>query len=240
MRLAFRILGRLALLGPGALLGGCGGGETTLVAEPATIEFGAVPWRDVVERPLLLVNRSQAPVFVTELKPNCQCFSVDPFRRTIDPGETRRVTVRFESAKVSPQPLRGKKIDVVCDDPVRPLFEVPVEGAPFLTWLVSPESVDMGTLDDDARARTWTVHVRSGEGSSVVVQDAATSPPGQLVATIEPLASGGADVHVRLADGVAGVGVRFQGVLSLRLAVTQPDGSERRVTSSVKVEGDWP
>ncbi len=233
---AFVVVLLLAALGPG----GCGRGEAGhLVARPAKLDFGRVVWKDVVDRTLVLENRGPSPVLVTDVVPNCVCFQVLPFRQNIGPSEKREVTIRFASGHVPPMPMRGKKLDVLSDDPEAGHLVVPMEGEPFAPYEIVPPKLDVHTLDVEGRAASWTVQVRSIGRSSVEVGTPKTYPADVLEARVAPQESG-ADIVVRIPEGAPIGHGRLKGWISIPLALTLPDGAKREVQETVRVAGDWP
>lgn len=231
----------LAVLALAPLAAGCGPGEPDhLVATPPVLDFGTVVHGDVVERALALENRGTGRVLVTDVIPNCKCFEVLPFRRTLDAGERREVRIRFVTERVPAMPLRGKKIDVLSDDPGAPRIEVPIEGTPFQPYTVAPPRLELDTLDADSRARERTVRIRAAGETRLEVSEALqVSPPEVIAATVRPL-DDGADVVVTIRDDAPAGEGRLHGWISVPLEAVLPDGTRRVGRETIRVEGTWP
>lgn len=224
------------------LLGGtaCGGGRPKgLTIQPGEIDFGAVVHGEVAERTLTLANTGSRPILVTDLVPNCVCFEVSPFRRTLEPGDTREVRIRFLSERVPATRLRGKKLDVMSDDANAARTEIPIQAMPFRPFTVSPPSLDLTGLDAEAAARRRTIRVRAGEGSKVEVGTPQVSPPDVLEVDVAPVEDG-ADVHVRARFPEGGLSAPLRGWIALPLDVVLPDGRQRRMQGTVRVVGGTP
>ncbi len=228
----------LAFVSSAFLLSGCGQ-EDGLVATPATLDFGAVPYKDEPTMNLVLENHGRRTVFVSAVTPNCACFSVGTFLRTIEPGERRAVPVTFHSGRISPERLRGKVLTVMSDDAGSSNVLIHLEADPFLTHSVTPESIRIGRVDDAAKARSWKVSVRPGAGCQVHVARATVRPEKPWRVEVRPAEGGGEDAILTLdfaKDPAAGL---FRAMLTLELELTLPGGGTRRVAENVPLEGSW-
>ncbi len=96
-------------------------GGPRLSLEEELFDFGSVIDGTVVVHTFPLTSAGDAPVTILQVSHPCGCTTYELDKETIDPGETARLTVRFNTAGYSrnPQPVE-QTITVYSNDPAGP------------------------------------------------------------------------------------------------------------------------
>ncbi len=230
----------LALAGALLLVQGCGGGdEDRLTASPTRIEFGRMLHGDVSERTLTLTNRGPVDVSITHVSANCSCIEHHPFGRLLHPGEERTLTIFLLSGAVGTGPLRGKHLDIVSSDPIRPHLQVELGGEIVQSITVLPVTLELGTLGAPPSLETQLVRVRPGPGMEVELVRYRGQPQEQLeIETVE--VDAGVDFSVRWKPPVEHGRGRFLGSLEIRTRVSGAGFEPRELKHVVRIQGEWP
>lgn len=186
---------------------GCGpDAPTHLAASTDTIDFGRVERGYPARRTLTLTNHGTDEVMVTGAAFNCACFVARPFQRKLLAGESVDVEVEFRSGLVEAGRIRGKKLDILSDDPVAPRITIQLEGEGFERFHVDPNSLDLGEISAETPPDLPVLHVTPSPGFTVEVGAVKTIPAGDIVARAEPHERG-VDIHLvwgeRARDGNA-------------------------------------
>ncbi|MFV1958495.1 MAG: DUF1573 domain-containing protein [Planctomycetota bacterium] len=232
-------IGLLAALRLGlTVLGACGRDSgRRLAVEPASLDFGHVLRGDRTTRTLTLRNEGRQPVFISAVKPNCVCFSVAPFERSLQPGDVREVRITLSSGLVPPERLRGKKVEIFSDDPVEPQRSVALEGDVYQPFVVVPERIELGRLAGEGRAKVWKVRVRPREGYEARVSRSAISPPDLF--RVETEMDGGDTVLALYLEPNARGDGHLKATMAIDVLAAGEGLPQRSIVSRVLLEGDW-
>lgn len=100
-----------------------------LAASPELYDFGVAMDGVVVEYTVALTNSGTSPLTISYVSYNCACTSYSLPKRSIAPGETVMMTVRFNTRGYShyPQPV-SQTLTISSNDPNRPQLPVTVRG----------------------------------------------------------------------------------------------------------------
>jgi hypothetical protein len=231
------VLLALAALAPG--LTACSGDEGPghLTAATSRIDFGQVVHGDRANRSLTLTNHADRPVFISRTDPNCACFRILPFLRTLHPGESTDLEIELDSTKVPAERLRGKVLVIESDDTVMPYLRIALEGTIVALYHVEPRRLDAGVVRAGAEI-PQRIRIRPTRGYRVEVVEVLALPQGLLDVTVEPTEDGYA-LALRLHDDVTGRGA-LSAVVRPHLRVTGDDGTDRRYEEDVRILGQWP
>ena len=218
---------------------GCGnGGAKRLSVSVAKLDFGRVLHGDALERVVTLRNTRSRDVTVTGTTFNCACFQLHPFRKMLHPGDSRDLRITFLSGAVPPGELRGKKMDILSDDPLYPKIEVALLGEVVKSMTLRPEIVNLGALADPESRKPFVVRLRPEPGMSVEVTRWSVKPADLLEATAKEV-EGGMDFEIHLVEGASGSG-KLAGWLEVRAKVTGEAFTERNIDRVVRIQGEWP
>jgi hypothetical protein len=75
---------------------------------------------------LIVKNEGDAPLEITDVRTTCGCTLVEPGRKSVPPGETTDVKVRYNSE--GKQGHVESKVIIESNDPQRPTVEMPISG----------------------------------------------------------------------------------------------------------------
>ena len=238
---SIRRVGRLTALALTAavLLGGCGGGdEAGLVVAPSVLDWGQVIHGERLVRELTLTNTSKQAIYVNEVKPNCKCVQPGPFQRNLHPGESRTVQVVLDTSTLPIGELKGKKLDILSNDPHQPFASADVVATVYRTHTIAPEGrLDVGRLAGMRRDLDWRVLLRPVGDAKIELVRAVVSPAGVFDITTEAV-DDGHDVLLRVAKDAGGDGV-IQCRLAVELEVEEPGRAKRRAVERIRVDGSW-
>ena len=198
---------------------GCGnGGPDRLTVAPGTVDFGTVLYGENAVRELVLKNHRAEDVIVTRSPANCRCVRVRGFEQVIRPGDERRIEVILETRFTKPGRLRGKKIDILSNDPLYPKIEVPTEADILQPFTVVPAQIDFGPRSPESAFDPRSVAVRPGPGLRMEVLGWRAVPPDTLRVEMRD-AAGGVDFEIRPSDG-AGKRGPFRAEVTFRVRVS--------------------
>ena len=208
-----------------------------LVADPAVLDFGTLPYGQRVTRTVRLRNATDGPVTIGLVGGNCSCIHVrTSYSNRLAPGEVSELTVDLISGNVPPGTLSGKAVRIPYDP--GGLLQVPVKAVLEEVVRVNPTSLDFGAVAaGTGSAEPKTVQIRRGEGYVVRVQRAEVEPKDVFEARRAEV-EGGVDVVVALRPGAKGVG-RVQGSLKLGLEVSGDRMETKRDELAVPLTLEW-
>jgi hypothetical protein len=133
-------------------------------------DFGHVPKAGKVVHTYLVKSVGEDTLIIAKVRTTCGCTSAPLSRDTLAPGETARLDVVFDPAKVMVGETT-KRLHVVCNDPNNPLAEIRFrakigDGSSLVR--ITPAFVDFDTVLAGTRtSRTLIIENTSGEKLSL-------------------------------------------------------------------------
>jgi hypothetical protein len=191
--------------------------QPKISAEPARIDFGTVEEGAVVEREFQISNRGDAKLEISRIVAPCGCTVPEMDKRTLAPGESAPLKVRFETRGFFGRKVRSVRIytnegenhSVVLElvgevrravsvSPPRLNFDDLLQGSTSeqsFTVAVNNPQLKLGLVS--TRSRFIAVESEGDESrKTVVVKILPSAPPGILRASINVTVEGGATVAV--------------------------------------------
>jgi hypothetical protein len=89
-------------------------------------DFGTINEGQLVKTDFVFTNTGKSPLNIRETKANCGCTVSKPDKDTLDPGESSKITVTFNS-----QGRRGrqqKMVTIFSNDPTAPTQQITIKG----------------------------------------------------------------------------------------------------------------
>jgi hypothetical protein len=217
---------------------GCGEDKPLIEVSPATHDFGRVLKGQLPEFGFTLTNNSTR-VVAFKAQPNCSCFAVAQGLAPLDPGQSRRFQVLFDTTALPAQRVKGKWIRIHTDHPDMEEIVVPLEGEIYRVYEIRPSSFNLGRIDgrpENHKARV--VQVRTLEGHEVELTGSFAMPPIFDIVAV-PQEGGGINVEVTLRESARrAIGV-FRAQIRLELRLTAPDGKVSEDKPILKLQGLW-
>jgi hypothetical protein len=100
--------------------------ENTAKVDPYTWDMGQIKRGEVLKRLFNLKNESDRVLNITGINTSCNCTVSEVKNKTLLPGQSTEVTVRFNSRGYSPGPLQ-QHVYINTDDPNRPVLKFTVK-----------------------------------------------------------------------------------------------------------------
>jgi hypothetical protein len=133
-------------------------------------DFGHIPKTGKVVHTYQIKSVGEDTLIIAKVRTTCGCTSAPLSKDTLAPGETARLDVIFDPAKVMVEETT-KRLHVVCNDPNNPLAEIRFRakiGNGSSLVKVTPAFVDFDTVLAGAETvRTLTIENTSGEKLSL-------------------------------------------------------------------------
>jgi len=132
-------------------------------------DFGRIFQDEVVSYRYRVSNKGSAPLQIKEIRPSCGCSYTVLGQRTIPPGESTFIEVRFD-----PTGMMGtihKSLDVISDDPSSPNSLLTFEASVVQEIMPSTTVVFFREVSRSASASS-KIHLQSGDEQPIVVTEA--------------------------------------------------------------------
>ena len=176
-------------------------GATIQFATPV-YDFGKVTAGDVVSYTYIFTNIGTETLTLTSVAPSCGCTTAGEWTKTVEPGKTGSIPIRFASAQTS-GPV-GKTVTVNCNDPVTPTTVLQIKGTLWQPIEVNPRYA-MLNATTESPSTSVTVRITNNTDQALTVfppesnnkaftAEMTTTQPGKgyevVVKTVPPLAAG--------------------------------------------------
>ncbi len=222
-------------------LAGCGHGEGLVEITPKTYDFGRVQQGTLPTATFTIKNGSDRVVSIMP-QANCSCFGVERGKslRPLDPGDSMKVNVIFDTTAKPPGPVQGKYVTFSLDHPKQPSVVVPLKGEIYKSFNLNPAMVNLGRIDGRPRNfEARVVSVTPQSGYTVRLQRVAATPDVFDIETVDT-PSGGIDLSLSLRQGgrPRPLGA-FRADVRLELELTAPGGKVFQQRPVVKIQGSW-
>lgn len=100
--------------------------ENTSKPDPDTWDLGQIKRGKVIKGSFDLKNESGRVLNITGINTSCDCTGLEVKNKTLLPGQSTEVSVKFNSRGYSPGPLK-QYIYINTDDPNRPVLKFTVK-----------------------------------------------------------------------------------------------------------------
>jgi uncharacterized protein (DUF58 family) len=91
--------------------------------EPSKVDFGTVRVGESTECSLTLHNPGKIRLLITSIKPSCQCVVSELATRSVEPGNSTVLKIRFTAANAG---RKEQRIVFESNDPTKPVFALQV------------------------------------------------------------------------------------------------------------------
>lgn len=174
-----------------------GSADTPAVAAPVIdadrteYNYGQVDETTPVEFTFTLRNRGDAPLTISQVETSCGCTSTQIGGKSLAPGESTPLTVRF-----NPRGRRGrqeKQVVISSNDPRQPKLMLKLVGTVTADIDCQPQRVDFIDIKErDAVERTISVAIREG----VIARVTGVSVSSDVIKASLSASGSGSDVRV--------------------------------------------
>lgn len=213
----------------------------SIVVDPAAFDLGRILDGEHVSKKILLRNAGRAELVIREIKSDCGCTVVDlpPEARRIAPGETREVSISFDSTGRARPEAQTKRITILSNDPVNPEVVVTLDVLVESEYRLSPAgSIHLQSLRRGDESRR-TLDVLPGSlGKPVRVVKVEVNPEMPLTVRVDAFeqdSQRGSRISFKALDD-APLGV-LRGQVTLHIEVENRT-LERRVSVQAMIVGD--
>ena len=130
--------------------------QPNLVLVEPVFEFGEVDNSETVTHTFVLRNEGDAPLEISDVKPDCGCTTADAKQRTVAPGEETELTASLKLA--GRYGALRKRVRIFSNDPDTPHAVVTLSGTATSMIDVAPRTISVrGTKEDPIGVQTVTV-----------------------------------------------------------------------------------
>ena len=173
-------------------------------------DFGKLTAGEVVNYTYIFTNVGTETLTLTSVAPSCGCTTAGDWSRSVEPGKTGNIPIRFASAQYS-GPV-GKTVTVNCNDPAQPTVVLQIKGTLWQPIEVNPRYA-MLNATTESPSTSVTVRITNNTEQPLIlyppesnnkafVAEMTTNQPGKVfevtVRTVPPLAAGNATGIINL------------------------------------------
>lgn len=142
-------------------------------AQPV-FDFGRISSGESVKHDFIFTNAGDAKLVLTAVQPSCGCTAAGEWSREVEPGQTGRIPIQFNSASFNG--AVSKSITVVCNDPAQSHAYLQFKGTVWKPIDLNPPFAILNLTPELTRAFT-TINVTNNMDQPVDVWDAKVSNP---------------------------------------------------------------
>jgi hypothetical protein len=102
-------------------------------------DFGRINAGEVRKHEFIFTNTGTAALQITEVRPGCGCTTAGAWDKRVEPGQTGRIPLQFNSAGFSGSISKGAT--VTCNDPTQTNVYLTLKGAIWRPIEITPQSV---------------------------------------------------------------------------------------------------
>ena len=173
-------------------------------------DFGKVTAGDVVSYTYIFTNIGTETLTLSSVAPSCGCTTAGDWSRSVEPGKTGTIPIRFASANAA-GPV-GKTVTVNCNDPATPTVVLQIKGTLWQPIEVNPRYA-MLNATTESPSTSVTVRITNNTEQPLIVYppesnnkaftaEMTTNQPGKVfevvVKTVPPLAAGSVTGNINL------------------------------------------
>lgn len=177
-----------------------------IMVSPDSFDFGTLEQEQVRTTEVTITNAGGAPLEIERLETTCGCTAAEPDEKVLQPGESTRLTITFDSKRFMGD--QHKSVLIHTNDPTEPMKEIKIRAFVHAPLIFTPQwrSVGFGMgRASEMRPQTITVMSPDVEALEIELSDVDTdllkvevgpSPKGdprekQLTFTVQPGAPAG-------------------------------------------------
>lgn len=146
-----------------------------LVVADRVFDFGTVQKGVSLRHDFVVHNRGNAPLEISEVRPACGCTTAGEWTRTLAPGASGSIPLKFDSAQFS-GPI-AKTITVVSNDPATPETVLEIKGIVRAPVMVSHPVIIFPALTDPTQSATRSVTIRHEVEGALKLSDLTCDKP---------------------------------------------------------------
>lgn len=138
-------------------------------------EFGKVTQGAVVKTDFYFTNTGNAVLEITAVKPGCGCTTAGTWDRRVEPGQTGKIPVEFNSTDFQGNISKG--VTVVCNDPARRTTSLKVSGNVWCPITVLPSTAIFQAEAGEQTNQTRVVRIQSNMDQPLALSAPVSSSP---------------------------------------------------------------
>ena len=146
-----------------------------LVVSNRIFDFGTVQKGASLRHDFIIHNRGDAPLEISEVRPACGCTTAGEWTRTLAPGASGSIPVKFDSAQFS-GPIT-KTVTVISNDPATPETVLEIKGIVRSPVMVSHPVIIFPALTDPTLSATRSVTIRHEVEGALKLSDLTCDKP---------------------------------------------------------------
>lgn len=146
-----------------------------LVVTDRVFDFGTVQKGTSLRHDFIIHNRGNAPLDISEVRPACGCTTAGEWTRTLAPGASGSIPVKFDSAQFS-GPIT-KTVTVISNDPATPETVLEIKGIVRSPVMVSNPVIIFPALTDPTQSATRSVTIRHEIEGALKLSDLTCDKP---------------------------------------------------------------
>jgi hypothetical protein len=135
------------------------GADPHVAFASTNFDFGVVKSGDLVKHSFLFTNTGTATLTITNVKPGCGCTTAGDWDREVQPSQTGRIPLQFNSAGFS-GPV-AKTAEVFCNDPAQSNIILQLTGTVWKPIDITPAVVVFQPSEEDLARETKSVRIAS-------------------------------------------------------------------------------
>lgn len=146
-----------------------------LVVAERLFDFGTVQKGASLRHDFVIHNRGNAPLEISDVRPACGCTTAGEWTRTLAPGASGAIPLKFDSAQFS-GPVT-KTITVISNDPATPETVLEIKGIVRSPVMVSHPVIIFPALTDPSQSATRSVTISHQVDGTLKLSDLTCDKP---------------------------------------------------------------
>lgn len=146
-----------------------------LVVADRIFDFGTVQKGVSLRHDFVIHNRGNAPLEISDVRPACGCTTAAEWTRTLAPGASGSIPLKFDSAQFSGPVI--KTVSVISNDPATPETVLEIKGIVRSPVMVSNPVIIFPALTDPTQSATRSVTIRHEVEGTLKLTDLSCDKP---------------------------------------------------------------
>lgn len=138
-------------------------------------DFGKVDSGAVVEHVYVFTNTGDQTLEIKDVRPSCGCTTAGDWDKTVAPGQTGKIPVRFNSGGYGG--IIHKSVSVTSNDSTKPEVTLQLQGDVWRAFDVTPTYAVFNLMPERQTIDSQTVKIVSNNDQPVTVSDPTCSNP---------------------------------------------------------------
>lgn len=122
--------------------------QPQIVVEEPVWDLGTIPQHGIYKHDFIVKNGGDEALKLLNVIPSCQCAAALPDKRSLEPGDTAKISAEFKSLTFNGRVV--KTITVVSNDPNKKNFVLQVKGDVIMPISVRPAQLSFGEITKNA------------------------------------------------------------------------------------------